>query len=176
MENLLLELQNYVDIGIICIYLFSGILAKRMTKISKVSTTWKTIILGTLSTLVYVYLMRLDGSVIEWTKVLFSYALATTFYDVLLKWLFARIGLNNSSNSLITTDVCQCIDNYYYDAVEMNQDELDILLSDNVYFEYFVYCDNHIYYSYLADETNTNAFEVRSFFVGTRPPKKPVRV
>lgn len=173
--EILNELQKYVDIGIICIYLFSGIIAKRLTILPKLSAVWKTILLGTLTTFIYVYMMHLDGNDIEWTKVLFSYALATSFYEVLLKMLFTKLGINqNNEQANTTTNTCECIENDYYDARELSPNDLDTLLNSGDYFEDIVYCNEMIYFSTI--DTVTLQPQIQSYFVGTRPPKKPVRI
>ena len=168
------ELQHYVDLGVILIYLFAGMLAKKIDLFSKISTAYKTIILGTIFTTLYAYLMHLQGSDIVWAKIFFSYIFATSFYDRLLKWLFEKLGVNQPKEQAnTTTDACECIENDYYEAREMSPSDLSALLTSGDHFEDFVYCEEMIYISTL-DENHQP--QIQSYFVGTRPPKKPVRI
>ena len=184
-DEIRMAIQNFmqnIDLGIVFIYLFAGELAKKVNILNKLNTALKTVIIGTILASIYSYAMYLQTSELLIAKVLFSLTFSITCYDILLKtvfkklidWIGEKLGINQPKEQAnTTTDACECIENDFYEAREMSPSDLSALLTSGDHFEDFVYCEEMIYISTL-DENHQP--QIQSYFVGTRPPKKPVRI
>lgn len=175
-----LEILNYlglndkIDFAIVAIYLLGGMFAKKYVNIPKVTTTYKTLIVGTLLTMIYVALMYMDGYIIPFAKVLLSYALATSLYELIIKTVKRKMNITETEidNSLCENCPLNGLDGFY-NAKEVTADELQNIVSqDIISSETILYCDNYIYVPVLLDN---GTIDLQSNYVGARPPSKPVR-
>lgn len=169
-----LGLSDKIDFAIVLIYLLGGLFAKKYVTIHKTTTTYKTLIVGTLLTMVYVVLMYMDGFIIPFAKVLLSYALATSLYELIIKTIKRRMNITETETDSSLCENCPLNgSDGFYNAKEVTADELQNIVSqDIISSETILYCDNYIYVPVLLDN---GTIDLQSNYVGARPPSKPVR-
>lgn len=161
MEQVWIELSNLsakIYWEIVLIFILCGGLLKQFNVFPKVKMVTKTLILGTVATILYVAFMHNEGG-IEFSKALLSYALATSIYEILLRKILDKLGINKSY-TITTTDEMD-----YYDAVD--DATFDVTTS--------TYPNDVIVYSNQTIFVKLDDGSYQSNFVGTRPPKKPPR-
>lgn len=156
MEELIQKLG--IDIPILIIYILGGLFAKKYIKIKGVSTTYTTLIVGSLLTIAYVIAMYLENNILPFTKIIMSYALATSFYELILKQILKKIGMNDEKGT--------------YECAELTQTEFDNLTD--------VQAGDMVFMNGVLKVANLtpshDGIEWVDNYIGSRPPHKPVRV
>jgi hypothetical protein len=86
--------QPFIDIWVFTLVIAGGFFAKRYLSWLKVPTVFSTLIAGTFFVLGYLVAMKISGILLKTDAVKYfvSYALATSFYELLLSWLIEWIG------------------------------------------------------------------------------------
>lgn len=90
MEQLTQFLTQYIDNYLFAIIILSGVFITKYTKsITIIQTKYKVLIVATLASIAAYFITESDSSFLP--KYLFTYTLATSFYEVVMKWATARI-------------------------------------------------------------------------------------
>jgi len=90
MEQLNEFLAQYIDNYLFAIIILSGIFITKYTKsITIIETKYKVLIIATLASITSYFITESDSSYLP--KYLFTYTLATSFYEVVMKWFTAKI-------------------------------------------------------------------------------------
>lgn len=169
-----LGLNDKIDFAIVLIYLLGGIFAKKYVNIPKLNTTYKVLIVGTLLTMVYVLLMFLEGNSIPFAKILLSYALATTLYEIIIKQIKNKMKFTETETEEGVCSNCPLVGiNAFYGAKEVTEEELQNIVSQDIISQdVILYCNEYIYIPIILE---SGQIDLQSNYVGARPPSKPVR-
>ena len=104
MDLLSIVSQN-ISISLIACVLLGGIFAKNYTSSLKISNAHKTLLLGSLFAVLYLGALYISGNFhkSDVTKYFFSYCVATSLYELLLKYafefLYKKLGMSPENNT-----------------------------------------------------------------------------
>lgn len=92
--NFINEILGKIDIILIALVLLGGVFAKNYMSSIKLSNVYKTLIMGSLFSLVYMGILYASGKFAkdDLVKYFFSYCVATSLYELLLRYAFDFIG------------------------------------------------------------------------------------
>lgn len=110
-QHLIADLSKHIDWFVVVLVLCGGGFSKRylavLTHIHlfgrdfKISQTWKTLIVGSILSSIYIGLLAYSHQLHQdnYIKYFLSYTVATSFYEIMLKSVFTRLGLKKEDGN-----------------------------------------------------------------------------
>lgn len=110
-SSLIADLSAHIDWFVVVLVLCGGGFSKRylgaLTHIHlfgkdfKISQTWKTLVVGSILSSIYIALLAYSHQLHrgDFIKYFLSYTVATSFYEIMLKSVFTRLGLKKEDGN-----------------------------------------------------------------------------
>lgn len=94
MDKIIALITNNIDFMAVALVLLGGIFAKHYLARWKADTAWKTLIVGSIFLIMYCLIQEATGkfNLKDTDKIFFSYCVATSLYELLLKYVFDLIS------------------------------------------------------------------------------------
>ena len=102
MENIIPFLNENIDKLLFVIIILSGIFITKYTEQIKLSNVYKVLIASVIFSSIFYIINDCKQDCLN--RYLLTYLLATSFYEVFVKWIFDHFGTNDKSNRTADAD------------------------------------------------------------------------